>query len=185
MRKVGTSQERPVAAWFIAATNRDIAELVTTGEFRSDLYYRLNVLSVFMPALADRGEDIILLANHFAQQTAKRYGLSEPVLSEASKKDMMDYQWPGNVRELKHMIERAVLLSSGSSISREMLQLPVVNENTGLNNILSDEKTTLGTAELSLIKQAMDRTNGNVSKAARELGVSRMALRYRLKKYNL
>jgi two-component system, NtrC family, response regulator AtoC len=185
MRKVGTSQERPVAAWFIAATNRDIAELVATGEFRSDLYYRLNVLSVSMPALADRGEDIILLANHFAQQTAKRYGLSEPILSEASKKDMMDYQWPGNVRELKHMIERAVLLSSGSSISREMLQLPAVNEDIGLNNILSDEKTTLGTAELSLIKQAMDRTNGNVSKAARELGVSRMALRYRLKKHNL
>ena len=66
-----------------------------------------------------------------------------------------------------------------------MLQLPTVNEDTGLNNILTDEKTTLGTAELSLIKQAMDRTNGNISKAARELGVSRMALRYRLKKYNL
>lgn len=185
MRKVGTSQERPVAAWFIAATNRDIAELVTTGEFRSDLYYRLNVLSVAMPALSDREDDIILLANHFIEQTAKRYSLRKPVLSKACEQDMKNYQWPGNVRELKHMIERAVLLSDGSSISREMLQLPADNGGADLNYVLTDGRTTLGSAELSLIKQAMASTNGNVSKAARELGVSRMALRYRLKKYNL
>jgi two-component system, NtrC family, response regulator AtoC len=185
MRKVGTSQERPVAAWFVAATNRDIASLANSGEFRSDLYYRLNVLTITMPALADRGDDIILLANYFARQTAKRYGLDEPILSADCKKEMMMYAWPGNVREMKHMIERAVLLSAGTSITRNMLQLPGIDNMNELSEALLDETATLGEAELTLIKQAMTRTNGNVSKAARELGVSRMALRYRLKKYNL
>ncbi len=185
MRKVGTSQERPVAAWFVAATNRDIAQLAAAGEFRSDLYYRLNVLAISMPPLAERGEDIILLANHFAGQTARRYGLNEPVFSASSKREMMAYTWPGNVRELKHMIERAVLLSAGSSILPDMLQLSSEVAPGRSTDALLDENATLDSAEYTLIKQAMDRTNGNVSKAARELGITRMALRYRLKKHNL
>ncbi len=186
MRKVGTSQERPVAAWFIAATNRDIAKLATTGGFRSDLYYRLNVLTISMPTLVERGEDIILLAEHFASQTARRYGLPEPVLGASCKQSILGYRWPGNVRELKHMIERAVLLSAGSEITPAMLQIPGASESgEDATDFLLEETATLGDAELKLIKQALDRTNGNVSKAARELGVSRMALRYRLKKYNL
>ncbi len=185
IRKVGTSQERPVAAWFTAATNRDIADLVAAGEFRSDLFYRLNVLAISMPPLAERGGDIALLANHFARQTAKRYGLIEPAFNTSSKKDMETYHWPGNVRELKHMVERAVLLSGGGSISPEMLQLPVRGTSHSSSTALPEENATLESAELTLIKQAMQRTGGNVSKAARELGITRMALRYRLKKYDL
>ena len=185
IRKVGTSQERPVAAWFMAATNKNIAQLVTTGEFRSDLYYRLNVLTISMPSLSERGEDIILLANHFARQTAKRYGLAEPIFSETTKKEMRTYNWPGHVRELKHMIDRAVLLSGGSNISPDILQLPGRRSSHISSEVLPEENATLESAELTLIKQAMQRTNGNVSKAARELGITRMALRYRLKKYDL
>lgn len=186
MRKVGTSHERPVAAWFVAATNRDVAEMAKNGEFRSDLYYRLNVLSINMPRLADRGDDVLLLAKHFAAQTAKRYGLPAPVIDKESEIQMLSYHWPGNVRELKHMIERAVLLSAGSNIDTGMLQLPntAVNDKAHPVNPLSED-ITLGSAELTLIKQALDRTRGNVSKAARELGITRMALRYRMKKYNL
>jgi two-component system, NtrC family, response regulator AtoC len=185
MRRVGTSQERPVAAWLVAATNRDIVQLVAAGGFRSDLYYRLNVLTISMPPLNRRGEDILLLANHFAKQTAKRYGLDEPVLNAESQAGIREYPWPGNIRELKHMIERAVLLSAGSNISLDMLQVPSANELNNPADSSLDDDATLESAELSLIKRAMDRTNGNVSKAARELGVTRMALRYRLKKYNL
>lgn len=185
IRKVGTSQERPIAAWFMAATNRDIAQMVATGEFRSDLYYRLNVLTISMPSLAGRGEDIILLANHFASQTAKRYGLVQANLSETSKQEMMAYHWPGNVRELKHMIERAVLLSVGSTISADMLQLSGEGSSNTFINAMLNDNATLGSAELALIRQAMERCKGNVSKAARELGVTRMALRYRLKKHDL
>ncbi|MFT5132080.1 MAG: two-component system response regulator AtoC [Gammaproteobacteria bacterium] len=185
IRKVGTSQELPIAAWIMAATNREIAELVSAGEFRSDLYYRLNVLTIGLPALADRGDDIILLANHFAGQTAKRYGLNTPIFTKSSEREMTVYSWPGNVRELKHMVERAVLLSGGSRISPDRLQLPGMGVSLDSEDTLLDENATLGSAELTLIKQAMQRTNGNVSKAARALGVTRMALRYRLKKYNL
>ena len=180
MRKVGTSQEQPVSAWFMAATNRDIGQMSAEGVFRSDLYYRLNVLTITMPALRDRGEDILLLARHFAAQTAQRYAVPAPEFTEECRKSMLSYDWPGNVRELKHMIERSVLLSGGKEISSEMLQLQTSSALS--NDNLLDTSATLETAELTLIKQAMQRTNGNVSKAARELGVTRMALRYRLEK---
>ena len=186
LRRVGTTQERPVAAWFISATNRELDQLVKDGEFRSDLYYRLNVLSVVMPPLRERGDDMLLLANHFASQTARRYGLGQVNFSEDARKSIMEYSWPGNVREMKHYLERVVLLSAGSEITAAKLNLnqavPVGNgekENPPMDNL------TLDSAELMLIKQALERTNWNVSKAARELGVTRMVLRYRMKKYNL
>ncbi len=188
LRRVGTTSERPVAAWFIAATNRNLETLSDKGEFRSDLYYRLNVLSVELPPLRQRGRDAILLANSFAEQTAHRYGIQASVLSTAAEEAVLDYAWPGNIRELKHMIERAVLLSGGGPIQPEQLAL----ENRKADHDVSENESlaqkddiTLGEAELTLIKQALQRTNGNVSRAARELGITRMALRYRMKKYDL
>ena len=181
LRKVGTTKERPVAAWIIAATNRDIAELVNRGEFRSDLYYRLNVLSISIAPLRDRGDDIILLARHFTEQSAKRYGMKSVGLSAQAVQALRAYHWPGNVRELKHMIERAVLLSGEGELSAESLSLNAAAE-TG-DPLMPD--LTLDNAELMLIKNALDKCNGNVSKAARELGITRMALRYRIKKHNL
>lgn len=181
LRKVGTTKERPVAAWIIAATNRDIAELVNRGEFRSDLYYRLNVLSISIAPLRDRGDDIILLARHFTEQSAKRYGIKSVGLSAQAVQALGAYHWPGNVRELKHMIERAVLLSGEGELSAESLSLSAAAE-TG-DPFKPD--LTLDNAELMLIKNALEKCNGNVSKAARELGITRMALRYRIKKHNL
>ena len=181
LRKVGTTKERPVAAWIIAATNRDIEELVKQGEFRSDLYYRLNVLSILIAPLRERGDDIILLAKHFIRQSAKRYGISSITLSARADQSLRLYHWPGNVRELKHMIERAVLLSGGGELSPESLSLssPAQDENP----IKAD--LTLDNAEQMLIRNALEKCNDNVSKAARELGITRMALRYRIKKHNL
>ena len=181
LRKVGTTKERPVAAWIIAATNRDIAELVNRGEFRSDLYYRLNVLSISIAPLRDRGDDIILLARHFTDQSAKRYGMKSVGLSAQAVQALRAYHWPGNVRELKHMIERAVLLSGEGELSAESLSLNATVENG--DPLMPD--LTLDNAELMLIKNALEKCNGNVSKAARELGITRMALRYRIKKHNL
>lgn len=186
LRRVGTTQERPVAAWFIAATNRNIEELMQKGEFRSDLYYRLNVLNITMPPLRERGDDILVLARHFIQQTAKRYGLMETKLSKDAEISIMNYQWPGNVREMKHYLERIVLLNGGGEITAEALSLPSGSGNKTTNSNLGDlADITLDSAELMLIKQALERTNWNVSRAARELGITRMALRYRMKKYNL
>ncbi|OGT32311.1 MAG: sigma-54-dependent Fis family transcriptional regulator [Gammaproteobacteria bacterium RBG_16_51_14] len=183
IRRVGTTQERPVAAWIIAASNRDLETLSEKGEFRSDLYYRLNVLSITMPSLQDRDGDIILLTRYFAGQTAKRYGLPAVRLSKEAEEALCNYNWPGNIREMKHLIERAVLLSGGGQIDASMLSL--VNKNTSAADNGSLEDMTLSEAELSLIRQALERTGHNVSRAARELGITRMALRYRIKKYNL
>jgi two-component system, NtrC family, response regulator AtoC len=186
LRRVGTTQERPVAAWFIAATNRNIEQLARQGQFRSDLFYRLNVLNISMPPLRDRNGDIMILARYFANQTAHRYGLNDVKFTKDAEKSIMEYSWPGNVREMKHYLERIVLLSSGGEINSDILSLsPRSADHAGDQDAGKFEDLTLDSAELMLIKQALERTNGNVSKAARELGVSRMALRYRMKKYTL
>ena len=137
-----------------------------------------------MPPLRERDADIMLLANHFAMQTGRRYGMELEGFTKEAQIALQEYDWPGNVREMKHLLERAVLLSGGDKIDKDILGLenstPTTDEQAKL-----DEDMTLGDAELQLIKQALDRTNHNVSKAARELGITRMALRYRIKKYNL
>ncbi len=184
LRRVGTTQERPVAAWIIAATNRDIATLAERGEFRQDLYYRLNVISLTMPTLRERDDDILLLANHFALQTSRRYGLKFDGITDAASDVLQHYAWPGNVREMKHLIERAVLLNGSGQLDTDILDLDK-KSNVTANEHEMTEDLTLGDAELQLIKQALERTNRNVSKASRELGITRMALRYRIKKYNL
>ena len=181
LRKVGTTKERPVAAWIIAATNRDVAQLVKQGEFRSDLYYRLNVLSISIALLRERGDDIILLARHFIRQSAKRYGISSVTLSGQAIQALRSYHWPGNVRELKHMIERAVLLCGEGELSPDSLSLTA----HGSAETPIEADLTLDNAELMLIKNALEKCGGNVSKAARELGITRMALRYRIRKHNL
>ncbi|MEE9552475.1 MAG: sigma-54 dependent transcriptional regulator [Gammaproteobacteria bacterium] len=185
LRRIGTTQERPVAAWFIAATNRNIDELTDKGKFRSDLYYRLNVLSITMSPLRERNGDIIILAKYFAEQTAKRYGLGKTTISKETEQCIMDYPWPGNVREIKHLIERAVLLNSGGNLTVDSLSLSTKSGALQEENSETLDDMTLGSAEVMLIEQALERTDSNVSKAARELGITRMALRYRMKKYNL
>ncbi len=176
-------------AWFIAATNRKIETLVEKGEFRSDLYYRLNVLSIEMPPLRNRGNDIIMLAKYFAEQTSRRYGFEKATFSQEAIQTITEYTWPGNVREMKHLLERAVLLNSGGELSSSALGLTnrtlsgSTEKSTGNDSKFED--MSLESAEFTLIKQALEKANGNVSKAARDLKITRMALRYRMGKYNL
>ncbi len=183
LRRIGDIRERQVSAWFIAATNRDLKVLVGHGEFRADLYYRLNVLSLELPPLRERGEDILLLAEYFALQTASHYGLGDRVrFSAAAKQCLLRHLWPGNVRELKHSVERAVLLSQGETIEPDMLEM-ITAEATEVPS--EDASLDLNQAEKRLIQQALDRTSGNVAQAARELGITRMTLRTRMKKHGL
>ena len=183
LRRIGSTKERPIAAWIIAATNRNIESLVKNGEFRSDLYYRLNVMAITIPALRERDNDVVMLGNYYAEATSKRYGLSFDGFSKGALRQIKEYSWYGNVRELKHLIERAVLLSGGGLLDENMLG---IDKNIGNNDETEiNDDITLGEAELHLIKTALERTNRNVSKAARELGITRMALRYRIRKYNL
>jgi len=189
MRRVGTTKELPVRAWFIAATNRNVESLVEKGEFRSDLYYRLNVLNIEIPPLRTRGKDIIILAKYFSNQTARRYGFENVGLSDETVQTLMEYSWPGNVREMKHLIERAVMLNGDGELSAESLGLTnrMVSGSKGQSQVGDSNigDMTLESAEYTLITQALEKANGNVSRAARELDITRMALRYRMKKYNL
>ncbi len=186
LRRIGSSQERPVRCWFIAATNRGMEQMVKEGRLRPDLYFRLNVLTVRTPPLRDRGEDIVLLAKEFARQVASRYGQMPPQFDSGAIAALRRYPWPGNVRELRHVIERVVLLSGGGPITADALMLTAPQAvSSGSDDLASLEEMTLDQVEKLLIERALKRTDNNVSEAARQLGVTRMVMRYRMKKYTL
>ena len=184
-RRIGATKESNVAAQFIAGTNRNLPEMIAAGTFRSDLYYRLNVVTLTLPPLRERGQDVMLLAQHFAAQTARRYGLAEKPLNADARAALLRYAWPGNVRELKHLVERALLLSHGNEISDTDLALSIGNPAATLTGLPPLEGLTLEAAEKMLILAALQATQNNVSEAARRLGVSRMTLRYRMEKYEI
>ncbi len=185
VRRIGSTREHGVRAQFVAATNRNLQQMVADGGFRADLYYRLNVLTLTLPPLRARGEDIELLADNFASQTARRYGLSAARFSADARAALRAYHWPGNVRELKHLVERAVMLCPDREITGAELGLsraPAPSAPAGADSL---QGLTLEQAERSLIQGTLQATGGNVSEAARRLAVSRMTLRYRMEKYNL
>jgi DNA-binding NtrC family response regulator len=183
VRRIGSTREHPVRAQFVAATNRRLAEMAAQGAFRADLYYRLNVLTLTLPPLRSRGEDIVLLAERFAAQTARRYGLPLPRFTPEARAALLAYAWPGNVRELKHLVERATMLSQGeigaAALGLDAAAQPPAAASDPLRGL------TLDGAERLLIVRALEAAQGNVSEAARQLGVSRMTLRYRMDKHGL
>lgn len=205
VRRVGSTKERAVMARFVAATNRDLHQMSLEGRFRSDLYYRLNVLSIIMPPLRERGEDVIALARHFAAQTERRYGLVKTRFTDDALKQLITYSWPGNVRELRHQISRSVLLSKNGYLEAHDLVLPTqpslnqvsVNPNVSPqvgNPLWLDRRknsgqmpvqVTLDSAEKIMIENALHQSNNNVSEAARKLGITRMAMRYRMEKHGI
>ncbi|MGD9601474.1 MAG: sigma-54-dependent transcriptional regulator [Gammaproteobacteria bacterium] len=186
LRRVGSSQERRVEAWFIAATNRDVERMVADGALRSDLYFRLNVLTLRLPPLRERGRDPLRLAEHWARQVTRRYGLPARAFDRSAEAALLAYPWPGNVRELRHVIERALLLASGPALTADNLMLsaqPPLPAATGA--ALDLDRLTLEEAEKMLIERALARTGNNVSEAARQLGITRMTMRYRMKQHGL
>ncbi len=185
VRRIGSIRERPIYARFVVASNRNLRQQVDQGAFRSDLYFRLNVLTLTLPPLRERGEDILLLARHYADQTAQRYRLAVPRFSEDALEALLSYSWPGNVRELKHLTERAVLLSGDTPLTAQAFALPL-----NLQEPASPFPETLGSvtlrdAERTLIQRALSASHGNISEAARRLGITRMTLRYRMEKYRI
>lgn len=187
VRRIGSNKERPVKARIIAATNRDLLQMVNEGRFRSDLYYRLNVLSIHMAPLRDRGSDMLLLAQHFVKQTERRYGLQPHGFTDDAVQAILHYPWPGNVRELRHQISRAVLLSNMPQISARDLALPESNvaKSTIANPPQNQHQQTLDEVEKTMLINTLISTKYNVSEAARKLGITRMTMRYRMDKHNI
>lgn len=187
-RRVGGTQELSVDVRVIAATNRNIEEAIRQHTFRSDLLFRLDVIAVHLPPLRERGDDIKLLAQHFAAQFAKEFRKPIGSITPAAMERLMKYPWPGNVRELRNVIERAVLLSKGESIQAGDLVLGRPQQAYVLVNntiVLPPDGLDLRELENGLVRQALARANNNQTQAAKLLNLSRDSFRYRVDKLNL
>jgi DNA-binding NtrC family response regulator len=178
--RVGSSRTRKVNVRIISATNSDLYSEVAAGRFRQDLLFRLNTVEVRMPALRDRGEDTPLLASHFLRQHAARYRKLVTGFEPAALQALGRHPWPGNVRELDHAIERGVLMAQGTLVKAHDLGLYQAPDNSPrLEDMCLEE------VECFLIKKTLARFDGNVSRAAEALGLSRSALYRRLEKFGL
>ena len=180
VQRVGSSKTRHVDVRVIAATNAEVTQLVAEKSFREDLLYRLNTVEIRIPPLRERRDDIPLLANHFLRQQAERYGKPVREFAPETMRALLDHSWPGNVRELRHVVERAVLLAQGNSVTAEDLDL---RARPGGAPALDD--MTLEDAERWLISRALQRHDGNVTRAAESVGVSRSALYRRLQQFGM
>lgn len=206
LERVGDNRTRKIDVRVIAATHEDLAEAVKAGRFRADLYYRLNVFPVAIPALRERREDIPLLVEHFLQRFHQEYGKRTLGLSDKALEACLHYSWPGNIRELENVIERGIILTDpNESISVQALFLrapeepQTASERVSLDGVLIQPGNGQGSwisqllssglsldeIEESLMREAMQQANQNVSGAARLLGLSRPALAYRLKKIGI
>src|SRR6476619_1872528 len=180
IERVGSSKARHVDARVVSATNANLQEEVAEGRFREDLLFRLNTIEINLPPLRDRREDIPALATHFLRQHAQRYRKNLTGFEPAALQALLDHPWPGNIRELDHAVERGVLMSQSASIRLGELGLRIDRDSTSRIEDMSLEEV-----EGFLIKKAMARFDGNVSQAAKALGLSRSALYRRLQRYGL
>ena len=180
--RVGSSRSQKVDVRVLSATNADLNTEVSQGRFRQDLLFRLNTVEVYLPPLGDRREDILPLAEHFLRQHREHYRRPIEGFSPEAVDALRQHSWPGNVRELDHVVERAVLMASGNTISAFDLALRSARDTTVSARL---EELSLEEVERLLISKALARFEGNANRAAEALGLSRSALYRRLQKYGL
>jgi len=176
-QRVGSSETHSTDVRIISATNRDLKEMVDQGNFRADLYYRLNVIPISIPPLRERREDIPVLVEHFIQKHSDDEKEVKGISSEALDL-LLKYEFPGNIRELENIIERAVSLARDNTITSELLFLKSDDRNSG-----SGLQDKVANYEKSLIKKALEDNDNNQTKAAKDLGISITTLNYKVKKY--
>ena len=186
--RVGGSEAKPINIRLICATNMDLEQLVREGRFREDLYYRINTVHIALPALRERREDIVPLAERFIGQYAQKYHRPLSGLDESAQAVLESGHWSGNIRELQNCIEKAVILSDGKTLTKGDLGIDT-GSRSGMTAPLTPGLTRGllhdDTEEERLVREALERSNGNISSAAKMLGVSRPTLYAKLKKYGL
>ncbi len=196
IRRLGSTENINVDVRIIAATNKDLNKAIEEKEFRSDLYYRLNVLRIHVPSLRERKDDIIILANYFLEKNNLRFGKSIRGFTKDAEELLVNYDWPGNVRELKNAIDRISIMTHDEMVGKEELPDEIKNnfrrlkENRLAEVIFSSYagrslEEIIGEVESQIIINALKTSNNNVSKAARLLNIKRETLRYKLSKYGL
>ncbi|MBR4043644.1 MAG: sigma-54-dependent Fis family transcriptional regulator [Bacteroidaceae bacterium] len=179
--RLGSTKSQPIDVRLICATNSDIRQMVEEGNFRQDLLYRINTIEIRIPPLRERGNDIILLADHFLQKYAHKYKKEILGLTREAKQKLMKYEWPGNVRELQHAMERAVILSQNTWMRpNDFMLTPVVEKNDAVKEILNLEEL-----EAHAVKRAMKLCAGNISGASELLGITRYQLYRKIEKLGL
>ena len=186
VRRVGATTSQRIDARVVAATNRDLSVDVASGRFRGDLYYRVNVVTIRLPALRERSQDVPELALHFLRLYNARLGLKVESISPPAMRTLIDYACPGNVRELENVIERALVLSAGSTIERDHLSdiiSPAATAQPASDDFSVKRQTEA--LERTLIRRALERTKGNRTRAAQLLDLSHRALLYKIRDYEL
>ncbi len=181
--RLGTNQPIPVDIRLICATNVPLQELANENRFRKDLIYRINTVEIMLPPLRLRKDDVILLAKYFAKQYAAKYRKPSIELDRSALDKLMKYPFPGNVRELQYTMERAIIMSDNEVLSEKDLLFSPIESTAGNANEHDDFK--LSTIEKNTILHVIEKHNGNISKAAKELGLTRTALYRRLSKYDI
>jgi len=188
VRRVGDNASRSVDVRLVAATARDLESDVAEGKFRADLYYRINVVRIHLPALRERSEDIPELVRHFIERFNRRLGMHVTGTAPAAMRALVEYPWPGNVRELENVVERAMVLTDGPQLCVEQLPTlapPVTRNETAVSPLDLSVKRRTEELERALIKEALERTRGNRTRAAKLLDLSHRALLYKIRDYGL
>ncbi|CAA0114910.1 sigma-54-dependent transcriptional regulator [Zhongshania aliphaticivorans] len=196
VRRIGSNQEIPVDVRILSATHRDLAKAVAAEHFRSDLFYRINVIEVQVPSLRDRASDIPLLAKFMLDKIGREWDMTPPVLNGKALEALCSYYFPGNVRELENIIERAATLCEKNIITPQDLSLPSARDNTHtskseaseishIDAAIGDMETYLANIEIQIIKDALEANRWNKTESAKMLGVTFRQFRYKLKKYEL
>jgi DNA-binding NtrC family response regulator/tetratricopeptide (TPR) repeat protein len=185
IRRLGSTRSRSVDVWIISASNEDLVTAMRQRRFREDLYHRLAVLTLRLPPLRERGDDIVLLAEHFLAQACADYKLAGKTLAADAPASLLGYPWPGNVRELANVMERAALLSESSVITARMLALPTPPSEISAPTAERALRAELGEVERERLQEALELTGWNLSRAAARLGIPRNTLRYRMEKHGL
>ena len=184
MTRVGETQPRPVDFRLVSATNAPVYDRLADGSFRQDLLYRINTVELHLPPLRERGDDVRLLAEHFLQHYAGQYGRAGLRFAGEAFRAMATHAWPGNVRELQHAVERAVILTDGSEIGSGDLPFAPVDASSSSPAPPADT-LDLSDIERAAVRRALSEYGGNISQAARALGLTRKSLYRRIEKYGL
>lgn len=194
LRRVGATREHSVRLRVLAATNKDLEQMVRDGSFREDLLFRINAFTIQIPSLSERGSDAELIAESMLARLRKEYGRPQATLDRKALEAIASHPWPGNVRELFNCVQRAAMLAENNTISAQDLGLGAPRAK-GLQTTSSDPDSlrfdfeqgvhTANEVEKRLMLQALEHTNGNVSKAARLIGMQRSSFRYRIERYNI
>jgi len=179
--KVGSKTAIPFDIRLICATNKNLEEMVSNDLFREDLYYRINTIVIEIPPLRDRGEDIVLLAEHFLKEYAAKYEKFSLKFNSKTLDKLMKYNWPGNVRELRHTIEKAVILCESDILRPEDFIISHSSQQTSLQQ----KPPTFAEIEKQALQSALNNNNGSVLKASKELDIARQTMYNKMQKYNL